>query len=199
MNFARDNARVLVDHRGEAYKWTGGRYHVITLKETLCVVCSLVVVRYHGEKALPLERPHRRGHTSYIPQFSEWMDSSISSPSPRDHRARAGFDLMVDGGYVVCLGGYVVCLDGGYVVYLRLWTEQVLIDDAISSVELVNCQRVKVQVRGSVPSVAVDKTDGFLCYLSKDGLETTFVTSKVIRLAVSTLIRTITMNVYQGF
>lgn len=56
---------------------------------------------------------------------------------------------------------------------------KVLLDDAISSVELVNCQRIKVQVRGSVPSVAVDKTDGFLCYLGKDGLETTFVTSKV--------------------
>lgn len=56
---------------------------------------------------------------------------------------------------------------------------QVLLDDAISSVELVNCQRVKVQVRGSVPSVAVDKTDGFLCYLGKDGLSTTFITSKV--------------------
>ncbi|CAM9862612.1 unnamed protein product [Ectocarpus fasciculatus] len=55
---------------------------------------------------------------------------------------------------------------------------KVLLDDAISSVELVNCQRIQVQVRGSVPSVAVDKTDGFLCYLGKDGLETTFVTSK---------------------
>lgn len=59
---------------------------------------------------------------------------------------------------------------------------QVLLDDAISSVELVNCQRIKVQVRGSVPSVAVDKTDGFLCYLGEKGLETTFVTSKVRRL-----------------
>lgn len=57
--------------------------------------------------------------------------------------------------------------------------KKVLLDDAISSVELVNCQRVQVQVRGSVPSVAVDKTDGFLCYLGKDGMETTFVTSKV--------------------
>ncbi|CAN0296723.1 unnamed protein product, partial [Ectocarpus fasciculatus] len=47
---------------------------------------------------------------------------------------------------------------------------KVLLDDAISSVELVNCQRIQVQVRGSVPSVAVDKTDGFLCYLGKDGL-----------------------------
>lgn len=56
---------------------------------------------------------------------------------------------------------------------------QVLIDDAISSVELVNCQRMEVQIRGSVPSVAVDKTDGFLCYLSKESLGTNFVTSKV--------------------
>jgi Adenylate cyclase associated (CAP) C terminal len=29
-----------------------------------------------------------------------------------------------------------------------------------------------------VPSVAIDKTDGFLCYLSAAALETTFTTSK---------------------
>ncbi|CAM9714952.1 unnamed protein product [Discosporangium mesarthrocarpum] len=55
---------------------------------------------------------------------------------------------------------------------------KVLLDDAISSVELVNCQRMQVQVRGNVPAIAVDKTDGFLCYLSKNGLTTTFTTSK---------------------
>ena len=60
-------------------------------------------------------------------------------------------------------------------------------DDAISSVELVNCQRMQVQVRGTVPSVAVDKTDGFLCYLGKDGMETTFVTSKVRFFLVATI------------
>ncbi|CAM9565379.1 unnamed protein product [Choristocarpus tenellus] len=37
---------------------------------------------------------------------------------------------------------------------------------------------MQVQVRGSVPSITVDKTDGFLCYLGKDGLSTTFTTSK---------------------
>jgi adenylyl cyclase-associated protein len=62
---------------------------------------------------------------------------------------------------------------------------QVLVDDVISSVETVNCQRMKVQVRGMVPSVAIDKTDGFLCYLSKDGLETTFTTSKSSEMNVS--------------
>lgn len=61
---------------------------------------------------------------------------------------------------------------------------QVLLDDAISSVELVNCQRMQVQVRGCVPSVAVDKTDGFLCYLGKDGLSTSFITSKVCRVVL---------------
>ncbi len=77
---------------------------------------------------------------------------------------------------------------------------QVLVDDAISSVELVNCHGVKLQVmarlllmhifisllnhlndsnqiHGSVPSVAIDKTDGFQCYLSSTSIKTDFVTA----------------------
>lgn len=76
--------------------------------------------------------------------------------------------------YLYFLFPYSGCLYFCSFVFMK-----VLLDDAISSVELVNCQRMQVQVRGSVPSVAVDKTDGFLCYLGKDGMETTFVTSKV--------------------
>ncbi|CAM9626675.1 unnamed protein product [Chrysoparadoxa australica] len=57
---------------------------------------------------------------------------------------------------------------------------KVLLDDAISSVESVNCQRIQVQVRGIVPSVAIDKTDGFLCYIMNPEAMaiTSFTTSK---------------------
>ena len=44
---------------------------------------------------------------------------------------------------------------------------------------------LQVQIRGAVPSVAIDKTDGFLCYLSKEALETTFTTSKSSEMNVS--------------
>jgi len=56
---------------------------------------------------------------------------------------------------------------------------KVLFDSAISSCELVNCQRMQIQVRGQVPSIAIDKTDGCLTYLSKETMKTTqFITSK---------------------
>lgn len=83
---------------------------------------------------------------------------------------------------------------------------QVLVDELLSSVEIVNCQSVKVQVRHpslsikrrplaiqayhrphgyrrlqvrvKVPTVAIDKTDGIVVILSKDSLEAVITTSK---------------------
>lgn len=54
----------------------------------------------------------------------------------------------------------------------------VILDDAVASVEMVNCNSVKVQIIGSVPTVNVDKTDGVVVYLSEKSLETTIITSK---------------------
>ncbi|KAL0491757.1 cyclase-associated protein 1 [Acrasis kona] len=54
----------------------------------------------------------------------------------------------------------------------------VILDDAVASVEMVNCQSVKVQVVGSVPTVNVDKTDGVVIYLSEASINTTIITSK---------------------
>jgi adenylyl cyclase-associated protein len=55
---------------------------------------------------------------------------------------------------------------------------KVLIDTAISAVELVNCKRMQIQVREKVPTVAIDKTDGCLTYLSAQSLDTVFTTAK---------------------
>jgi adenylyl cyclase-associated protein len=62
---------------------------------------------------------------------------------------------------------------------------RVLFDSAISSCELVNCKRMQIQVRGSVPSIAIDKTDGCLTYLSKESLSTGFVVSKSSEMNIS--------------
>jgi adenylyl cyclase-associated protein len=43
----------------------------------------------------------------------------------------------------------------------------VILDDAVASVEIVNSQRVQIQVNGYVPTVNVDKTDGISIFLSK--------------------------------
>mmetsp|Transcript_1435 Transcript_1435/g.1886 ORF Transcript_1435/g.1886 Transcript_1435/m.1886 type:complete len:471 (-) Transcript_1435:417-1829(-) len=62
----------------------------------------------------------------------------------------------------------------------------VLFDSAISSLEVVNCRSMKCQTRGTVPSVAIDKTDGILTYLSPETIDITqFVTSKSSDMQIS--------------
>ncbi|TDH72682.1 hypothetical protein CCR75_002757 [Bremia lactucae] len=55
---------------------------------------------------------------------------------------------------------------------------KLIFDNAVSSIEIVNCKGVQVQCKGMVPSVAIDKTDGCLVYVSWEGREVQFVTSK---------------------
>lgn len=62
---------------------------------------------------------------------------------------------------------------------------KVLFDDCVSACEVVNSQRLQVQARGKVPSIAIDKTDGILVYLARDSLDTTIVASKSSEMNVS--------------
>jgi len=62
---------------------------------------------------------------------------------------------------------------------------KVLLDSTVSSLEFVNCQRMQSQVRDTVPSVAIDKTDGILVYLSENSLAATFTTSKSSEMNIS--------------
>ncbi|CAI5737042.1 unnamed protein product [Peronospora destructor] len=55
---------------------------------------------------------------------------------------------------------------------------KLIFDNAVSTIEIVNCKGVQVQCKGVVPSVAIDKTDGCLVYISWEGREVQFVTSK---------------------
>lgn len=45
---------------------------------------------------------------------------------------------------------------------------KVLIDSCMSTFEICNCQRMQVQVKDNAPSIAIDKTDGILVYLSEE-------------------------------
>lgn len=51
-------------------------------------------------------------------------------------------------------------------------------DEAISSVEFVNCQSVQAQVLHKVPTISIDKTDGCMVYLSKESLNSQIVSAK---------------------
>jgi len=60
-----------------------------------------------------------------------------------------------------------------------------IFDNAVSSFEIVNCKKVQAQCKGVVPSIAIDKTDGCLVYVSYEGRSVQFVTSKSSEMNVS--------------
>jgi len=63
---------------------------------------------------------------------------------------------------------------------------QVVFESCIASFEVVNAKSMKVQCKGTVPSIAIDKTDGILTYLSAETLPlTSFLTSKSSDMQVS--------------
>ncbi|POM60400.1 Adenylyl cyclase-associated protein [Phytophthora palmivora] len=55
---------------------------------------------------------------------------------------------------------------------------KLIFDDTVSGIEIVNCKGVQVQCKGVVPFVSIDKTDGCLVYITWEGREVQFVTSK---------------------
>lgn len=61
----------------------------------------------------------------------------------------------------------------------------IVFDDLVSFVEFINCQSVQAQSMGKVPTVAIDKTDGALIYLSPQSLDAEVVTSKSSEVNVS--------------
>ncbi|KAF2360588.1 Adenylate cyclase-associated CAP C-terminal [Trinorchestia longiramus] len=54
----------------------------------------------------------------------------------------------------------------------------VVFDSLVSSLEVVNCQSCQAQVLGTVPTIAIEKTDGCMVYVSKDSLGAEIVTAK---------------------
>ncbi|XP_039255071.2 adenylyl cyclase-associated protein 2-like isoform X1 [Styela clava] len=61
----------------------------------------------------------------------------------------------------------------------------VVFDTIVSSLEFVNCQSVKGQVTGSLPTCSIEKTDGCLVYLNKDSLDCQFITAKSSEMNIS--------------
>jgi len=54
----------------------------------------------------------------------------------------------------------------------------VVFTDLISTVEFINCQSIKAQANGFVPTVSVEKTDGCQIFLGEKGLETQIISAK---------------------
>lgn len=63
-----------------------------------------------------------------------------------------------------------ICVDG-------CKKSAVVFDDLVATCEVVNCQSTKVQVKGRVPAISIDKSGGVQVYLSKNSLETEIITS----------------------
>ncbi|XP_071749826.1 LOW QUALITY PROTEIN: adenylyl cyclase-associated protein 2 [Lepeophtheirus salmonis] len=54
----------------------------------------------------------------------------------------------------------------------------VVFDSLVSSCEFVNCQSIKMQVMGKVPTISIDKSDGCQMYLSEESYDVVIVSSK---------------------
>jgi len=54
----------------------------------------------------------------------------------------------------------------------------ILFDSVVSSCEFINCQSVKMQVTGSVPTISIDKTDGCQMFLSKESINAYVISAK---------------------
>ncbi|KAG1709577.1 hypothetical protein DVH05_020227 [Phytophthora capsici] len=82
--------------------------------------------------------------------------------------------------YIFGCEGATILLEGKAknIVFDSCKKTKLIFDNAVSSIEVVNCKGVQVQCKGVVPSVAIDKTDGCLVYISWEGREVQFVTSK---------------------
>ncbi|KRY87242.1 Adenylyl cyclase-associated protein 2 [Trichinella pseudospiralis] len=51
-------------------------------------------------------------------------------------------------------------------------------DNIVSSLEIINCQKMQIQTMGTMPTLVLQKTDGCMVYLSKEALNCEVVTSK---------------------
>jgi len=54
----------------------------------------------------------------------------------------------------------------------------VVFEDLISTCEFVNCQSVKAQANGKVPTISIDKTDGAQLFLNEKSLNAQMITAK---------------------
>lgn len=54
----------------------------------------------------------------------------------------------------------------------------VLIDNVVSTIDVINGKSISVQITGKAPTMAVDKTDGLQVYLSKDSLDLELLAAK---------------------
>ncbi|KAI8921196.1 adenylate cyclase associated N terminal-domain-containing protein [Powellomyces hirtus] len=61
-----------------------------------------------------------------------------------------------------------------------------VIDSAVSTIDIVNCKSVQVQITGRAPTVVIDKTDGVQLYLSKDCADIEILTAKCSEMNVLT-------------
>lgn len=53
-----------------------------------------------------------------------------------------------------------------------------MIENVVSTLDTVNSQKVQIQITGKCPTAAVDKTDGYQLYLSKDCLDLQLLSAK---------------------
>jgi adenylyl cyclase-associated protein len=53
-----------------------------------------------------------------------------------------------------------------------------VVENAVSTIDVVNCKSCQLQITGRAPTVVIDKTDGLQLYLSKESMDIEILTAK---------------------
>ncbi len=79
--------------------------------------------------------------------------------------------------YLYKCGDCVVTVEGRFKALnvVNCNKTQLAFDDVLAVAEINNCESVKLQAKGKLPAVSIDKTNGCQVYLSKASLDCNFV------------------------
>jgi adenylyl cyclase-associated protein len=61
----------------------------------------------------------------------------------------------------------------------------IVVDNVVSSLDIVNCKSIQAQIVGKAPIAMIDKTDGLLLYLSRECLDIEILTAKSSEMNIS--------------
>lgn len=94
---------------------------------------------------------------------------------------------MKQGAYIFGCNGCTITIKGkiGAVTLDSCKKTALVVDNVVSSIDIVNCKSIQTQILGRVPTALIDKTDGLNLFLSKECLAIEIFTAKSSELNVS--------------
>jgi len=135
-----------------------------------------------GKQTATTTAPKGKGKTQGPPKFelSKGMGEKWVVENQVDQQLEITDTKTKQGVYIFNCRNTYVTIKGkvNNVILDSCHKSGVIVDDAVSSVEMVNSNGVKVQIVGSVPTITIDKVDGVQIFLSEASIGTSIISSK---------------------